>query len=590
MATHADLIGTLLCGWLLSPVLTLPGDPPSIYLWWPIRSLEGADTTVANSWGGVNAERGALPAAFAVELGQGQLDAYLGHAAGRFPLYLEREQVEALRMPDGQLGPRPGELFETESWTQLSDLVLDHVGRDPGKRLPWNFVSLGDELSFTPWGDPLEFAPTVAMQTRFDRWRSSLGKGPWPLENATWRRALSTGAPRDLEAFVDRRRFEREWFTERVGLLAEGLRAQGIGPLGVLGVYGSPPFGGLAIDALVSGDAEPALDISEPYPEGLARRRVASASGANHRWLTTLFLDTDDPLRDPCIELWSTWAEGCGGFVIWNADRAQPPSIRSTALLTQIQALRTLATNGRWEWRGPHRVALLVDDDQLAFEWLCEARRRPAEGDRRLGGWYEKNGTGTRLRRAWIAALEREGLQPGVLRPEALSKSADFDHLVALEQTWLGTSQAAAVEEYLAAGGHLWVLGVLGALDERGLQRETPLGEHWLAAYPQQVHRLGPLSAGHLNPVDRADLDRAIGRLQTSTPSLSIEPPEGWWLRRGSRSWQGARRSILCLFRAEEAAQPIVSDDLERARAQGWLTLHGPTDGVWLLQGPPEPL
>ncbi|MHC4379041.1 MAG: hypothetical protein ACYS26_20780, partial [Planctomycetota bacterium] len=542
----------------------------------------------ARAWGGVNAERGTLPPALAEAVVAGDLRAYLGHAPGRAPLYLEREQVAAARDADGRLGPRPGALFDLQTWTDLRELALDHAGRSAAERGAWDFVSLGDELSFAPWGDPLEFAPNPAMQASFDRWRRDRGRSTWPLERATWRRALSTAAPADLAAFVDRRRFEREWFTARVGQLAEELRAQGVGDLGVLGLYGSPPFGGLAIDALIAPASGSPLEVSEPYPEGLARRRVASVPPAGHRWLTTLFLDAEDPLRDPCVELWRTWAEGCDGYVIWNADRVRPPTARSKALLAELEALRALSGAGRWEWTGPEQVALLVDDDQLAFEWLAEARRRPAEGERRLGGWYEEHGRGPRLRRAWITALERIGLQPGVLRPEGLRSAPGFVHLLAIEQTWLGASQATAVEQHLAAGGHLWLRGALGALDEGGLRRETSLGERWSAAYPDQVHRLDALTADRLSPTDRASLMRALKRTNAASDSLSIERPHGWWVRRGWRTWQGARRPVACLFKGETEARALDASDLEAARASGWTTLHGPTDGVWVLQGPTQ--
>lgn len=595
------MIGALLLPWLAAAIGLLRDDPPAVYLWWPGRSLESAEVAVAQSWGGINAERGSLPPNLAGAVASGELRAYLGHAPGRFPLYLEREQVSAARDGDGRLGTRPGSLCDPGTWSDLRELALDRVGRSPADRLPWDFVSLGDELSFAPWGDPIEFAPTPDLQADFDRWRQAREREPWPLEAATWRKALATASPADLAAFVDRRRFEREWFTGRVGNLAMELRAHGAGDLGVLGLYGSPPFGGLVIDALLTGERGAQLDVSEPYPEGLARRRVTSVAPTGHRWLTTLFLDAEDPLRDPRIELWRTWAEGCSGYVIWNADRVQPPNERSRALHAELRTLQSLSQAGRWEWTGPERFALLVDDDQLAFEWLTEARRRPAEGDRRLGGWYEEHGRGPRLRRDWIAALEREGVQPGVLRPEGLSPESlrpevqgpegsghtrNFHHLLALEQTWIGEPQAAAVEAHLARGGHLWLRGAMGTLNERGLRRERSLGERWSATYPDQVHRLEALAAGCLAPRDRAKLRRALDPVHAHTDPPSIEAPSGWWLRRGWRTWQGARHPVVCLFRAEPQARAPEESDVEAARASGWTTLHGPTDGVWLLQGP----
>jgi hypothetical protein len=591
VAAHADLIGALLWCWLgtatgTSSIGPQPDDPPAVYLWWPARSSDEAELAVAQAWGGVNAERGALPPAFAEAVAAIELRAYLGHAPGRFPLYLERDQVSAARAGDGRLGPRPGALCDPQTWADMRELALDHVGRSPAERLPWDFVSLGDELSFTPWGDPLEFAPTPGMQAEFDRWRQDREREPWPLEQATWRRALGAAAPAELAAFVDRRRFEREWFTARVGELAGELRADGIEDLGVLGLYGSPPFGGLVIDALVAGEGRSRIEVSEPYPEGLARRRVASIAPTEHRWLTTLFLDAEDPLRDPHIELWRTWAEGCSGYVIWNADRVQPPTARSKALLAELEALRALSLAGRWEWSSPDRIALLVDDDQLAFEWLTEARRRPAEGDRRMGGWYEAHGRGPTLRRAWIAALERADLQPGVLRPEGLRFAQSAEHLFALEQTWLGGHQAADLEAHLAMGGHLWLRGALGALDERGQRREVSLGQRWMASYPEQVHRLSPLAAGRLCPEDRARLQRALDLIDAD--ALPVEQPRGWWVRRGWRTWQGSRHPVACLFRAELQARALEPADIDAAHQGGWTSLHGPSDGVWLLQGPAE--
>lgn len=562
-----------------------------MYLWWPARSLESATPAVIEAWGGVNAERGRLPPAAIPSVQEGRARAYLGHLPGRFPLYLEREQVDAARTAAGGLGARPGELFEQDTWEALRELALDHFEVGSGGPVPWDFLSLGDELSFAPWGDPLEFAPSPGIQASFDRWRLDRGRERFPLERATWRRALSTASPEELAAFIDRRRFEREWFTARIAWLSGEFHRMELGDVGVLGLYGSPAFGGLAIDSLVSGLRGPQVEVSEPYPEGLARRRVASVAHPEHRWLTTLFLDAEDPLRDPCVELWRTWAEGCDGYVIWNAGHVDPPTERSARLLSELDALRALASDGEWDWPGPERVALLVDDDQVAFEWLQEVRRRPAEGAERLGGWYEEHGRGPRLRRAWIAALERIGLQPGVLRPEALPGRARFTDLIALEQTWLGSDQAARIGGHLESGGRLWMLGDCGSLDERARRRATSLGEAWREAYPEQAFRLRPLSTAGPSS---GDLDtgapRLAARLRASGAELPVEPPSGWWVRRGWRRRNGERAPVVCLFRGEVhgPVAPFEAADVDRAAASGWVSLHGPTDGVWVLQGPAE--
>ncbi len=560
-------------------LLGVGSEPPRVYLWCPSRGLEEVDPESVVRWGGLNAERGRLPEALRAPWVAGRASVYLGHAPGRFPLYLERDQVDAARAESGRLGARPGELFRPETWDALRDLALGHVGPLDSSAPRWDFVSLGDELSFSPWGDPLEFAATAAMQAAFDQWRGARGRPPADLDRATWRVAADAGSPAALCAFVDRRRFEREWFTERVADLADELHRAGVEELGVLGLYGSPPFGGLAVDALVQ-----RLEVSEPYPEGLARRRVASVAGPGHRWLTTLFLDAADPARDPCLELWRTWSEGGSGFVVWNADHVRSQPERANALLAEMETLRRLCAEGTWIWEGPRDCALLVDDDQLAFEWLTEARRRPAEGAQRLGGWYEAHGRGPRLRRAWLDALERAGLHPGVLRPEALAGHPRFRDLIALEQTWLGADQARAITEHLERGGRLWLAGRFGILDELGQRRTPSLGERLNARFPGQVRDLEPLRGGRLSSADRAEL---LARAEAA-PAPWTSLPAGWSLRRGTREHDGQRFPVVALVRAarEAARAPVPSSAVATAAAAGWRTLHGPNPAVWLLQGP----
>lgn len=559
-------------------------DPPAVYLWSSTAGLEELEVADVARWGGLNAERGQLTPGMLAALQQGRLRSYLGHAPGRDTLHLDRDRLpltefEATRQ--SSLLRRPDDLFDPATWSTLSSTARGNLRGQP---LPFDFVSLGDEISLVPWGDPLEFVGSDYARAAFAEWCSSQGLPDWSWDSACFMPALQ-GDTEDVAAFLSRRRFEREWLTDRLLGLAAQMRAHSERPLGLLGLFGPTAFGGLELDRLTAG-----LEVLEPYSEGLGRLRVASTAGPETRWLTTLFLDHGTDAPETTRALWDTWAQGCSGYVVWSARAAIRYPGRSERLLSALDQVRRLHAQGEWHWEGPQGVALVVDDDQLGLDWLRETRNNPREGHAKLAGWYEREGVAPRRYRAWIRSLESLGLSPGVLRPEGLTaESAKRFPLAILDgQQWIGASRARRLEAYLQGGGRLLLVGANGVFDEHGRQRPTSLDAQWKARHPDQVRtmrtRMGEaLGELKLDPRSHLQLHQSVlDVMDRRSPPL----PRGWTLRQGSLQ-EPMGEKLAALLVLASPGQNLESDLLSQT-FPGWVQLADTPADIALLIQPSE--
>jgi hypothetical protein len=436
--------------------------------------------SIPDAWragfGGVNASRGQLPVAAA----DGGWRAYIGHAAPRDVLFVERSAVKAQR--DAWLHER-SELRLPQRPADLGDpVLLDEIARVADERagaLPSaDFVALGDEVGVTPFGDPLDFARTGALPCTDE--------------------ALGLLAGPDLAGFLARRRADQGELLTALDRAAQAVRrAAPNAAVGLLGNGPRTPFGGVAAADLVE-----RFEVLEPYPAGLIRagvmlERARPTLGARTRVLRTVFDESDAASR---WQVWEHVLRGGDGLVLWwRPALAERPALVD-ALSEAVGAARAFR-----ERLGPTalasvtpRIAVLTDFEGDAALWLATARNERVHWPARLAGYEAAYGPAFERRRAWVRAFEDAGLQCGALAVERLATASSPPvDLVIASALELGRPDVhAALVRHLEAGGHLVVDGDEHDAAARGLQSE----------HPARVHRAPP-------GIERAMLGRVAGRI-----------------------------------------------------------------------------
>lgn len=476
----------------------LAPQEPRAFLWRLDRSEAALDAAWVQRFGGVNCGRAEAREAIVAR----GLEFLVDNAAGRDELHLDRNAASRRR---------------DELWFQTRDdalLVREPCLEDPAIRASMLAtlersvratprdgcfgLSLGDEVSFTPYGAPQDTCLCPRCRVAWGEYLAAecnAGRARLPLDhdlaNASTDRArlaLADGDWASVHAWLVRRRFTQ---AQMCGVL-EGLarRAREIDSttrLGLMGMIGPSAFGGLRVDRLL-----PMLDFAECYRVSDARELLFTLREPRQRVLQTIFPDPKAP-RATAWAMHESWMRGVDDFVLWS-DRevAGDASYRET-LLRGIDGLRELQTTiGSFRPR-PTGVALLHDADSIAFGWLWDARFDGPTWPRRLQGYQERRGSRERSLRALLRLLEDCGAMPGALPLERVDASTRerFPLLIANELRVLDAAGAARIEAFLAAGGTLWIQGELGRIDAFGERPDPPFVERWTERFPDRVFQ-GP--------------------------------------------------------------------------------------------------
>ncbi|WP_145187944.1 hypothetical protein [Planctomycetes bacterium Pla163] len=476
------------------------------------------------AFGGVSASRGRLPDAAA----GGGWRAYVGHAAPRAALFLERSTVRADRdawlreRTESSLPQRPAQLASPFLLAEI-----ERVAEQRTRALPnADFVALGDEVGVTPFGDPLEFAR--------------------PGELPCTDEALGLLGGPDVAGFLARRRADQAELLAALERAAQGVRrAAPSAAVGLLGNGPRTPFGGVGAADLVD-----RFEVLEPYPAGLIRAGVllerARPTAKRARVLRTVFDESGPACR---WQVWEHVLRGGDGLVLWwRPALAERPELVG-ALAEAVGAAR--AFRGRL---GPTalasvapRIAVLTDFEGDAGLWLAVARGERLHWPARLAGFEAAHGPAFERRRAWVRAFEDAGLQCGALAVERLAtaSSPPVELAVASALELARPDVRAALVRHLDAGGHLLIDDENDAGEARALERQ----------YPTRVHR-APLG------IDRVMLDRVAGRI-AGPRSLRLE--------------HGLRELAVLAGVPAPPARLVASDG--RALLQNWFPCD---DGGWV--------
>jgi hypothetical protein len=524
-------------------------------VWRAGKPGEPLSTELARAFGGVNVE-GSAEDDWARELG---LDFYIGHAPGRDDLHIdsdrawyeeiwrsyweEREPSVLVRSP----------CLSEESCIESLKLRLQTSlkARDGEAGLG---ISLGDEVSLTPWGAPLDLCESDACRASFadflagqQRW-SFVQREPlhYPDTDRT-RLAWIEGDPRHVGAWLARRDFHHRVLIEALEQLADRARELSPGtPVGLFGQSGRTAFGDVGVEQVLG-----FLDFLEVYRILDSRELLYTLRDEQQRSLLTLFREPDAPHGTSWLA-WEHWLRGGDGFVIWSDADLQAHPQYAASLTRTIKTLREL--DGQLpDWRPrPSGVAVIHPPDSLALSWLRDALNDGPTWMRRFASYQNENGTRELALRALLRLLEDSGYLPGSLPIDSIGSHtvSRFPLLVANHLLLLGADQRDGLLSYLQAGGRLIVLGPLGTYSRRGQQRGDGLPE-WLGTDWGTAVREGQIMDLELDAsrylaqrfekaadgsyVDRCrrSIKQLCGATQGSQPRWSLKSDgfDGPWLR-----------------------------------------------------------
>ncbi|MEZ5976653.1 MAG: hypothetical protein R3F34_00310 [Planctomycetota bacterium] len=484
---------------------TGPFDAYPAYLWCEARIADDVPASLVERVGGVAAESGLVPT------GAERARIYVGHAVRRDVLHVDRsataeEHATWLTRRGEALPRRPVGLADGDVVTAQCERVRSVVAASPGA----DFVSLGDEVSTTPFGDPLDLG----------------GRGGSPTDELL---GILDGP--DVEAFLAARRSEQGALLDALDAFAGAARtASPEVRVALLGVGARTPWGGLAPRELVD-----RFEVLEPYDVGLAAIGVASIAPPSTSVLRTVF--TESPAA--CAQqLFEHVVRGGDGAVLWSrGDLDARPDARDE-LLAALGAARALRSSRRGVGAGPSGVAILVDERSDARSWLLCARRQRLTWPRRLAGFETEHGSAFARREQWRVALEDAGLLPGALAVAELDDPAASSRFPVVVATGLDLGDERVLrrlEAHVARGGTV----LLDDVRSLGLERvvRAPSG---LAAHALTRDVASPRAARLA-----AELRRVVREAGVAPPPARFESTNGAalvqsWSRAPDGAWYGA--------------------------------------------------
>ena len=508
---------------LLAPLLQQPAPAAGpvedvwrrfpVFVWRQQYRGRALPDDLVQGLGGTNVE-GADEAAWV--LGGGH-DFYVGHAPGRDSLHLERSSPAYRRAWDRWYEERD------DRWLARDPCLSDPAARlDLLERLRTTLaaregrhgigVSLGDEVSLTPWGDPLDLCLSPTCRAGWEAFaaerRGWSGEELAPPSTDATRLALIDGRREPLDAWLLRREYHQQVMLDcLIELAAEARQVRPGVPVGLLGMAGRTAFGGVAIERIL-----PHLDFAEAYAVSDSRELMMTLRRPEQRALATVF-PRGDCAADGAWQAWQHFIRGGDGIVVWS-DRVlmqhPPAGERLRQAVADIRRVRRRLPGFRPR---PGGVAIVHSPSTLAVSWMRDALLDGPTWPRRFQGTQEREGSRERDLRAWLRLLEDCGLQPGAV---PLAEVGPFtvqrfpvlvlNHLLVVDE-----EDVQRLEAFQDAGGGMWVQGELGWVDSRGrppwmavsgrlLFLPSPaLEDH--TAYPEPRIRLDPSRARSLREI-----------------------------------------------------------------------------------------
>ena len=555
---------------------------------------------LVHDFGGVNVE-GPDPATWALAEG---LDFYVGHAPGRNDLHIDsdREWYAALwqeywdeRDPAGLL--REPCLSEPKSLEVLdARLQRSASARDNQHGLG---LSLGDEISLTPWGAPFDLCGSVACRERYqgfvrahEPWKTLFadveGAAPFPDTDST-RLAWVDGDARHVRAWLARRDFHHDVLIETLAHLAQSAREASPGtPVGLFGQSGRTAFGDVGVEQVL-----PLLDFLEVYRLRDSRELLYTLRRPEQRSYLTVFPDENAP-DGPAWIAWEHWLRGGDGLVLWS-DRellAQPDYRKRMA--RAVNDLRGLRTRfGSWAPR-PKGAALIHSPDALALSWLRDALHDGPTWMRRFASYQSEHGTREELLRGMLRLLEDCGNLPGSVPLDTIDGhiAQRFPLLVAPQLLIVDDAEERRLRAHLAAGGQLLVCGDFATYTRAGERREGSLLADLQGTFGERVRRFELDGARYI--LDRQALPRPYveerrGALAALLPKgsaptwrVASEPNETLWLR--AQQYDSQTGTWIC------AAMPNAQEPGQRSALQAMNVSIEGLEGLQLEWVHPPPL
>lgn len=434
---------------------------------------------------------------------------YVDNAAGRNDLHLDRS-AEYERRATRWFETRDEALLERQpclSDPRVRERLLETLAATlaPGRDLGLG-ISLGDEVSWTPYGSPDD---TCLCGFCREAWSAFLARqralghtslpADFSLAQASTDRARQALADRDattIHAWLLRRAFTQALLQSRLAELSSRARELRPGlPQGLLGMIGRTAFGGVEIERVL-----PRLDFAECYRVSDARELLFTLRRQDQRVVQTLFFDERHPAT-PVWHAWESWMRGVDGLVIWSNRELLDHPDYAASLERATLRMRELRHELPQFAPRPCGVALVNDPHSIAFGWLVDARLDGPTWPRRLQGWQERRGSRELSLRAWLRVLEDCGAMPGALPLERVDAAtvARFPLLVLNHLRVLDAAGWERLTSFVAAGGSLAVRGDLGSIDSFGRALTRPWLEELRQLAPERVFEFGPALDGYLD-------------------------------------------------------------------------------------------
>lgn len=502
------------------------------------------------------------------------------------------------------------------------DATRARHGEHPGL----GFV-LGDEVALTPNGDPFDLCRCGFCQVKWKQHAEEHGLPERAPLTDELRLALLQGDHSLLGAWLALQRFQERCVRETVLNLRErglgGVKPKhgwsssrfGLGKIrfGLLGCGAPAAFGAIRPDLCAD-----LFDFVECYPVAEAREQLLSImhtsmhggpafagqpsmSGAT---LATVFVADETP-DGAAWRVWEHWLRGGRGLVLWSDSALEGHPEHLARLAQAVSDIRSLMKRGIVTFLDQGEAALVTDADSVAAAFLREAMLDGPTWPRRRAGYQAEHGIRERKVRSWLRWIEDAGFLPAAIPLDAVREDcvSEYGFLVLPEILVVDERDVVNLEQFVAAGGTLFVDGTLGWVDRQGLPREEDLFERLRAKAPERVlrppaelasyldTRLVPERAGKRTAAQAKLAETRAVRGKWGTRSMALEPDLGVEARRFP--WLVARGSLP---RGADLPEPVFVllpnlTDPEQRRGLRDLELGVPLElATWIHPPQEEPL
>lgn len=478
-AFHAAPCAALLLGCALA-AQTPAGWHRVLYLHGgPALDEQVAAQIRALGFGAVSVSPGADPARIA-DL---QLAPFGDQLVGKGVLELRPAQWDEvrhayLRERDPSLLIRPAVLADADVQLDLERTLVHRLREFATAPREPVALTLGDEISLTRHGNPLDLCfaePTLrefrrwlqvrhgtletlnrAWGTQFPTWDSVL---PFTADQIRARELAGAELPRNLRPWAEHREFMDLELARTVALLCRRAEAEHPSlPVGLTGLQPPSAYGGHDYARLL-----PQLDLYEAYDIGGARQLAMSLARPDAaQWVTLFPPEGAEPAELPGARAAEALARGAHGLVVWSSghlfDAERQPNEHARRLAATFRELETPAhwfAGARWL---PSPVLLVESQASIRAHWMLDSADDGATWINRLSSYEAAHSTSQAARRSWVLLLQDLGLQPELIGeaslPERLRRDAP-KVLVLPAQLALGDAAVHAIAAYVEQGGAL---------------------------------------------------------------------------------------------------------------------------------------